>query len=64
MLYQAEHVVIFGGWCDAKNTTYHAYQEPGCHTAGPHYAYESCVEYPMSFSPSLFLPYRYNSIVA
>jgi len=62
MLNESEHVVIFAGWCDDKNTTYHAYQEPGCHTTGPHYAFESCVTYPFSEDPDKFLPYRYNSI--
>jgi len=62
MLYREEHVVLFGGWCDKSNTTFHAFQEPGCHTTGPHYAYESCVKYPMNWEPTKFLPFSYNHI--
>ena len=40
MLYAAEHVVIFGGWADSAKTKYTAYQEPGCHTDGPHHAFK------------------------
>lgn len=64
MLFAAEHVIIFGGWeNNATKTHYHAFQEPGCHTNGPHHAYESVVPYPNSWSPSSFVPYRYNHIV-
>lgn len=62
MLNTAEHVVLFGGWADAGHTSYHALQEPGCHTAGPHYAYSSVVPYPFNWDPSAFAPYRYNNI--
>jgi len=62
LLNVAEHVVIFGGWCDSANRTYHAYQEPGCHTNGPHYAYASCVTYPFSSNGAAFKPYRYRNI--
>ncbi len=57
------HVILFGGWADHENKTYHAYQEPGCHTAGPHYAYESAIAYPCDWDPTMFKPYRYNNIV-
>lgn len=62
MLYQADHVVLFGGWADASHTTYHAYQEPGCHTVGPHYAFKSVVPYPFNWNPEDFKPYRFNHI--
>ncbi len=64
MLNTGDHVVFFGGWCDSSNTTYHCYQEPGCHVTGqPHHAFESCVTYPFNWDPSAFIPYRYNKIV-
>jgi hypothetical protein len=63
MLNTGDHVVLFGGWADAGKTKYKALQEPGCHTEGPHYAYESVVPYPFNFDPDLFLPYRFNHIV-
>jgi hypothetical protein len=63
MLYAADHVVLFGGWADASEETYYAYQEPGCHTTGPHYAFKSTVPYPFNWEPDMFLPYRYNHIV-
>lgn len=59
------HVVMFGEWTDADKTHYVAYQEPGCHTDGPHHAYASTVPYPMSWTPpdgGAFKPYRYNHI--
>ena len=62
MLNVAEHVVIFGGWADKDQNRYHAFQEPGCHTAGPHYAMKSEVPYPMDWDPSAFHPYRYELI--
>jgi hypothetical protein len=43
MLYEADHVVYFGGWTDSSRTSYLALQEPGCHTVGPHYAFASTV---------------------
>ena len=48
MLYAAEHVVIFGGWADSSKSSYYAYQEPGCHTDGPHHAFK-CVEWRYGF---------------
>lgn len=63
MLFEADHVVLFAGWSDHTHTHYWALQEPGCHTTGPHYAYNSSVVYPFSENPSSFLPYRYNNIV-
>jgi hypothetical protein len=63
MLYAADHVVIFGGWTSSAKTHYYCYQEPGCHTAGPHHAFVSTVPYPMNWNPSSFLPYRFNHIV-
>jgi len=62
MLYAADHVIIFGGWTSTQKTHYHAYQEPGCHTTGPHHAFESVTVYPNSWNPSDFLPYRFNHI--
>ena len=62
MLNVGDHVVLFAGWADSKNTTYHCYQEPGCHNNGPHHAFKSIVPYPFSFDPSLFHPYRYKHI--
>jgi hypothetical protein len=62
MLCQSEHVVFFGGWTDASHASYVAYQEPGCHTQGPHYAFKSIVPYPFNWNPSCFLPYRSNTI--
>lgn len=62
LLAPSHHVILFGGWANAAHTTYYAYQEPGCHTTGPHYAYKSIVPYPNSWSPSDFKPYRYKNI--
>jgi len=62
LLNRAEHVVLFGGWVNASKTHYFGYQEPGCHTSGPHYAFQSQIPYPFNSNPSLFLPYRYNQI--
>ena len=62
MLYEADHVVFFGGWTDSANSTYLAIQEPGCHTVGPHYAFAQSVPYPFNWNPQLFLPYRYRGI--
>jgi hypothetical protein len=62
LLNRGDHVILFGGWADAHNTTYHAYQEPGCHTDGPHYAYVSTTRYPSDWSPELFKPYRFDHI--
>jgi len=58
LLNAGSHVILFGGWADSGKTTYHAYQEPGCHNSGPHYAYASVQKYPSSN----YVPYRYNSI--
>ena len=62
MLASTEHVVFFAGWTDASQTNYVTYQEPGCHTAGPHYASSSVVPYPFNWKPATgnFLPYRLN----
>lgn len=62
MLCEGTHVVFFGGWTDATQQYYVAYQEPGCHTAGPHYAYSSVVPYPFDWNPSCFVPYRLNGL--
>lgn len=62
MLCVSDHVVFFGGWTDSSMTNYVAYQEPGCHTSGPHYAFKSVVPYPFNWNPSCFVPYRLNSL--
>eukprot|EP00762_Andalucia_godoyi_P004594 ANDGO_05156.mRNA.1 hypothetical protein ACA1_391420 len=62
MLNVGDHVVLFVKWANADKSAYHCFQEPGCHTSGPHYAFESIVAYPFSSSGN-FLPYRYNNIV-
>lgn len=62
MLCVSDHVVFFGGWSDASQTHYVAYQEPGCHTTGPHYAMMSVEPYPFSWNPSCFVPYRLNGL--
>jgi hypothetical protein len=62
MLYEADHVVFFGGWTDASNSTYLAVQEPGCHTVGPHYAFAQSTVYPFNWMPQMFVPYRYKNI--
>ena len=62
MLCQGDHVVFFAGWTDSSQTNYVCYQEPGCHTTGPHYAFESVVPYPFNWNPSCFLPYRKNGL--
>eukprot|EP01028_Stygiella_incarcerata_P009142 TRINITY_DN4250_c0_g1_i1.p1 TRINITY_DN4250_c0_g1~~TRINITY_DN4250_c0_g1_i1.p1 ORF type:complete len:197 (+),score=22.23 TRINITY_DN4250_c0_g1_i1:118-708(+) len=64
MLNIGSHVVLFGGWADAGKTSYYAYQEPGCHNSGPHYAYKSVVTYPFGASGTDFHPYRYNNVQA
>jgi hypothetical protein len=64
MLHVGMHVVLFGGWADAGKKTYYAYQEPGCHNSGPHYAYKSVVTYPFGASGTDFHPYRYNNVQA
>jgi len=58
-----DHVVFFGGWSNSARSNYWAIQEPGCHTSGPHYAFNSSVPYPFNWDPSLFKPYRYDYIV-
>ena len=58
----SDHVVLFGGWTDASKTHYVAYQEPGCHTVGPHYAFSSVVPYPFDWNPGCFEPYRKNGL--
>ena len=60
LLYAAEHVIIFGGWANSDRTLFHAYQEPGCHTAGPHHAYNSVMKYPVDWGH--FIPFRYNHL--
>ena len=62
MLCQSDHVVFFAGWTDSSQTNYVCYQEPGCHTSGPHYAFESVVPYPFNWNPSCFLPFRKNGL--
>jgi hypothetical protein len=62
MLYPADHVAFFGGWCDESQTTFFAIQEPGCHTEGPHYAFAQCIQYPFNWNPQDFSPYRYHGI--
>lgn len=58
LLNAGHHVILFGGWADSKNATYHAYQEPGCHNSGPHHAYKAVASYPGSD----YKPYRYKHI--
>jgi hypothetical protein len=62
MLCVSDHVVFFAGWTDSSQTNYVCYQEPGCHTAGPHYAFESVTPYPFNWNPSCFKPYRKNGL--
>jgi len=62
MLCQSDHVVFFAGWTDDSQTNYVCYQEPGCHTNGPHYAFESVTPYPFNWNPSCFLPFRLNGL--
>lgn len=62
MLCQGDHVVFFGGWTDSSMSNYVVYQEPGCHTSGPHYAFKSVTPYPFNWNPTCFLPYRLNSL--
>jgi hypothetical protein len=62
MLCVSDHVVFFAGWTDSSQTSYVCYQEPGCHTAGPHYAFESVTPYPFNWNPSCFQPYRLNGL--
>jgi len=58
LLNAAEHVVLFGGWADASQTQYVAYEEtrPGEGTV------KRVTPYPYWYSKSSFLPYRYNNI--
>src|SRR5690606_4266462 len=62
MLYIQEHVVLFGGWADASHTTYYGFQEPGCHTSGPHHAFKSGIPYPMNGDPNNVHPFRFNHV--
>eukprot|EP01006_Ploeotia_vitrea_P020494 TRINITY_DN52787_c0_g1_i1.p1 TRINITY_DN52787_c0_g1~~TRINITY_DN52787_c0_g1_i1.p1 ORF type:complete len:272 (+),score=11.75 TRINITY_DN52787_c0_g1_i1:24-818(+) len=62
MLCPADHVVLFMGWANSQKTAYHACQEPGCHTEGPHHAYCSKVPYPFNWNPACFKPYRLNNV--
>jgi len=62
MLCESEHVVFFAGWADGSKSNFVCYQEPGCHTAGPHYAFKSVVSYPFDWNPSCFKPYRLNGL--
>eukprot|EP01127_Copromyxa_protea_P009792 TRINITY_DN232_c0_g2_i1.p1 TRINITY_DN232_c0_g2~~TRINITY_DN232_c0_g2_i1.p1 ORF type:complete len:201 (+),score=40.35 TRINITY_DN232_c0_g2_i1:93-695(+) len=64
MLNTSEHVIIFGGWENNKTKThYHAFQEPGCHTNGPHHAFSEVTVYPNSWDPEKFIPYRFNHVL-
>jgi hypothetical protein len=60
MLCVSDHVVFFAGWTDESKTHYVCYQEPGCHTEGPHHAFMSVVPYPFNWNPTCFVPYRVN----
>jgi hypothetical protein len=62
MLCQSDHVVFFAGWTDSSKSNYVCYQEPGCHTEGPHYAFESVTPYPFNWNPGCFKPYRKNGL--
>ncbi|CUG06241.1 Hypothetical protein, putative [Bodo saltans] len=62
MLCVSDHVVFFGGWTDSSMSNYVVYQEPGCHTAGPHYAFKSVTPYPFNWNPTCFQPYRLNGL--
>jgi hypothetical protein len=62
MLCISDHVVIFGGWTDGSQSNYVVYQEPGCHTAGPHHAFKSVTPYPFNWNPTCFKPYRLNGL--
>jgi hypothetical protein len=62
MLCVSDHVVFFGGWTDSSKTNYVVYQEPGCHTSGPHHAFKSVTVYPFNWNPSCFVPYRLNGL--
>jgi len=54
----AEHVVLFGGWTNAAQTEYMAYEEtkPGEGTV------KRATPYPYWYNTAAFKPYRYNSI--
>jgi len=58
LLDTAEHVVLFGGWTDAGQTEYMAYEEtkPGEGTV------KRATPYPYWYNQAAFKPYRYNSI--
>eukprot|EP00388_Colpodella_angusta_P001335 GDKJ01004298.1.p1 GENE.GDKJ01004298.1~~GDKJ01004298.1.p1 ORF type:complete len:241 (+),score=12.48 GDKJ01004298.1:72-794(+) len=58
-----DHVVFFAGWTDSSKTAYVVYQEPGCHTDGPHHAFKSVTTYPFGTN-TCFKPYRRESLAA
>jgi hypothetical protein len=61
MLCVGTHVAFFAGWTDETMTNFVCYQEPGCHTTGPHHAMVSVEPYPFSWNPTCFQPYAPNS---
>jgi len=58
LLFAAEHVVLFGGWTNAAQSEYQAYEEtkPGEGTV------TRPTPYPYWYSQSSFKPFRYNNI--
>lgn len=58
-----DHVVFFAGWTDSSQTAYVVYQEPGCHTDGPHHAFKSVTTYPFGTN-TCFKPFRREGLKA
>lgn len=58
-----DHVVFFAGWTDSSKSAYVVYQEPGCHTDGPHHAFKSVTTYPFGTN-TCFKPFRREGLAA